>query len=415
MSSRPPRLARPALPVRSGRRGGARPNLRVQLTRSATRTATHWAAALAGAMLLAGPALAADPVTPGQRATAQQVSQTGVPLSALADNAPASHTVQRGDTLWAIAGIFLKTPWRWPELWGMNLQDIRNPHLIYPGQVLVLVKDGDRARLQLAGGSGQGQAPTNTVKLSPQVRSQLLDSGAIASIPLQLIGPFLNEAVVLNQDELAAAPRIVATQEGRVLISRGETAYVRGDLGGARSFTLFRQTKPLLDPLTRELLGHEAGYIGTAEFVRAEGTSPVNGLPVPATFVMSSARQEAGVGDRLAPVPARDFSAFVPHPPAVPIDGRVVSIYGEALSAGQNQIVSINRGTRDGIERGHVLALWSAGALAKDATAGKAQPIQLPDERSGLLFVFRVFDRVSYALILSANDPIKTGDRFSQP
>lgn len=412
MSSSPPRVACPALPVRTTRCGAAQRRRPVWSKQLATRLGI----ALAGACLLAGPARANDPVTPAQRSTAQQVAQTGVPLSALADNAPASHTVQRGDTLWAIAGIFLKTPWRWPELWGMNLQDIRNPHLIYPGQVLLLVKDGDRARLQLAGGSGtQGQAPTNTIKLSPRVRSELLDNGAIASIPLQLIAPFLNEAVVLSQDELAAAPRIVATQEGRVLISRGETAYVRGDLGGARNFTVFRQTKPLLDPLTREVLGHEAGYVGTAEFVRAEGSSPVNGLPVPATFVLGIVRQEAGVGDRLAPVPARDYGAYVPHPPATPLDGRVVSIYGEALSAGQSQIVAINRGARDGVERGHVLALWSAGAAAKDATGVRAQPIQLPDERTGLLFVFRVFERVSYALILSTNDPIRPGDRFSQP
>jgi hypothetical protein len=121
------------------------------------------------------------------------------------------------------------------------------------------------------------------------------------------------------------------------------------------------------------------------------------------------------VGDRLAPVPARDFSAYVPHPPAAAMDGRVVSIYGEALSAGQSQIVALNRGSRDGVERGHVLALWSAGAIARDSTGAKAQPIQLPDERTGLLFVFRVFERVSYALILSTNDPIKPGDRFSQP
>ena len=355
------------------------------------------------------------PITPAQRATAQQVAGAGVPLSALADNAPASHTVQRGDTLWHIASLFLKTPWRWPELWGMNLQEIRNPHLIYPGQVLVLVKDGDRARLMLAGGTADGQAPTNTVKLSPRVRSELLENGAIASIPLQLIGPFLNEAVVLNRDELAAAPRIVATQEGRLQVSRGELAYVRGDLGGARSFSLFRQSKPLRDPLSNEVLGYEAGYIGTADFLRADAKSPVNGLPVPATFVMTSARQEAGVGDRLSPVPPRDFSAYVPHPPAKPIDGRVVSVYGEALTAGQNQIVAINRGTRDGLERGHVLALWRAGAPANDRTNVKPQPIQLPDERSGLLFVFRVFDRVSYALIVSAYDPIRPGDRFSEP
>ena len=365
---------------------------------------------------LALPALANEPVTVAQRSAAQQVAQTGVPLSALAANAPASHTVQSGDTLWAIASLFLKSPWRWPELWGMNLQDIRNPHLIYPGQVLLLDKDGDRARLRMARSGGAiGQPPTNTVKLSPRVRSQLLDNGAIASIPLQLIEPFLNEALVLELDELAGAPRIVATQEGRVMISRGETAYVRGDLRGARSFTLFRESKPLRDPINGELLGFEAGYVGTADFVRAEGTAPVSGLPVPATFVMTSARQEAGVGDRLAPVPPRDFSAYVPHPPAGAIDGRVVSVYGEALTAGQNQIVSLNRGTRDGLERGHVLALWRAGAPATDRTGPRPQPVQLPDERSGLLFVFRVFDRVSYALILSALDPVRAGDRITQP
>ncbi len=371
---------------------------------------------LLAALLPVAQAQADLPITPAQRATARQVASAGVPLSALADNAPASHTVQRGDTLWAISGMFLKSPWHWPELWGMNLQDIRNPHLIYPGQVLELVRDGDRARLMLARrGGADGQMPTNTVKLSPRVRSTLLDNGAIASIPLQLIAPFLNEAVVLSANELDAAPRIVATQEGRVMISRGETAYVRGDLGGARSFSLFRQAKPLRDPGSNEILGYEAGYIGTAQFVRADGVSVSGGLPIPATFVMTSARQEAGVGDRLAPVPARDFSAYVPHPPATPIDGRVISVYGEALTAGQNQIVSLNRGDRDGLERGHVLALWRAGAAATDRTGDKPQPIQLPDERAGLLFVFRVFDRVSYALILSAFDPIRPGDRFSQP
>ncbi|MDH4394032.1 MAG: LysM peptidoglycan-binding domain-containing protein [Aquabacterium sp.] len=395
------------------------PHRPLLLARQAQRLPGGWPG-LALGLLLAGLAAGATaqgnlPITPAQRATAQQVAGAGVPLSALADNAPASHTVQRGDTLWAIASIFLKTPWRWPELWGMNLQEIRNPHLIFPGQVLLLVKDGDRARLMLGRGSADGQPPTNTVKLSPRVRSELLGNGAIASIPLQLIGPFLNEAVVLSQDELAAAPRIVATQEGRVMVSRGETAYVRGDLAGARSFTLFRQSTPLRDPLSNEVLGYEAGYIGTAEFVRADGKAPVSGLPMPSTFVMTSARQEAGIGDRLAPVPPRDFSAYVPHPPAGPVDGRVVSVYGEALTAGQNQIVAINRGKRDGLERGHVLALWRAGALGVDSTGAKPQPIQLPDERSGLLFVFRVFDRVSYALIVSASDPIRPGDRFSEP
>ena len=399
MHSRPPRPARPI---------------------SGTRRACVLGGWGAG-VLLALPSLANEPVSPAQRAAAQQVASTGVPLSALAADAPSTHTVQPGDTLWAISSLFLTSPWRWPELWGMNLQDIRNPHLIYPGQTLVLVKNGDRARLRLgqAGGAdgrdGAGQPPSNTVRLSPRVRSQLLDNGAIASIPLQLIAPFLNEALVLDQDSLANAPRIVASQEGRVMISRGETAYVRGDLRGARSFTLFRESKPLKDPSTDEVLGYEASYVGTADFVRAEGPTTSAGLPVPATFVMSSARQEAGVGDRLAPVAPRDYTAYVPHPPATPLTAQVLSVYGESLVAGQNQIVALNRGQRDGLERGHVMALWRAGAAAVDRTGARPQALQLPDERTGLVFVFRVFERVSYALILSAIDPVRRGDRVTQP
>jgi LysM repeat protein len=369
--------------------------------------------------LLALPAWAAGgnfPITEAQRSTASQVAQAGVPLSDLADNAPESHTVQRGDTLWDISKLFLKSPWRWPQLWGMNLDQIRNPHLIYPGQVLVLVKADGRATLRVA--QEASSAPTNTVKLSPRVRSELLANGAIASLPLHLIGPFLNEAVVFDTDELARAPRIVATQEGRVIVSRGETAYVRGDLGGARDFRLFREPKAMIDPETRQVLGYEATYVGTAEFVREGGLLPGpdgKSVIVPATFRVNNTRLEAGVGDRLSPVPPSDLSAYAPHAPSAPIDGRILSVYGEAVLAGQNQIVALNRGVRDGVERGHVLALWRAGSRAVDRTDGQRTPLRLPDERHGLLFVFRVFDRVSYALILSVQDPVGVGDRFTQP
>ena len=364
----------------------------------------------------AGPALAQSnlPITPQQRATAQQVAQAGVPLSELAPNAPDSHTVQRGDTLWGISSLFLKSPWRWPELWGMNLDQIRNPHLIYPGQMLVLEKVDGRARLRM-GRAGSG-APDNTVKLSPRVRSELLDNGAIASIPLNLIGPFLTEAVVFDTNELAAAPRIVATQEGRVMASRGETAYVRGDLGGARDFRLFRELKPLLDPITQEVLGYEGRYVGTAERVRDGAEARGDGVAVvPATFTVTTAKIEVIVGDRLSPVPQQELVAYVPRAPDGPVEGRIVSIYGDGLRAGQNQVVSLNRGKRDGMERGHVLALWRAGGKAVDTTDARRTPMQLPDERHGLLFVFRVFDRVSYALIFSVRDPVRAGDRYTQP
>ncbi len=354
------------------------------------------------------------PVTPQQRGTAQQVAQTGVPLSELAPNAPDSHTVKRGDTLWDISKIFLKSPWRWPELWGMNLEQIRNPHLIYPGQVLVLDKSGGRARLRLAQGG-----PDGTVKLSPRVRGEPMGDGGVPAVPMHLIAPFLNEAVVFSADELERAPRVVAAPDDRVMMGRGDKAYVLGELGGLRDWRIFRKATPLRDPTTKEILGYEAHFLGTAEYTREGGsTATADGkgsLAVPATFELLSVKEEVGVGDRLAAVPPRDFSNFAPHAPAKPLSGQIVAVYGEALIAGQNQVVSINRGAKDGVERGHVLAVLRDGPQVTDRTGERPAQIKLPDERHGLLFVFRVFDRVSYGLVLQVQQPVTAGDRFTQP
>jgi hypothetical protein len=367
--------------------------------------------------MVAAAALAAEPnfpITPQQRATAQKAAETGVPLSELLPNAPDIYTVKRHDTLWGISGLYLKSPWRWPELWGMNLEQVRNPHLIFPGQVLFLDKSNGRGRLRMGapvGGAGDAG-------LSPKIRSKDIALDGIASIPFNLIEPFLNEAVIFETNELAAAPRIVAAQEGRVLLSRGDTAYVRGDLGPEREYRIFREPRPLKDPTTREVLGFEATYVGATEYTvqgetrtNAEGKAEI----IPATFTVTSIRQEAGVGDRLAPVPAREYTNYAPHPPAAPISGQIVSIYGDALTAGQNQIVALNRGAVDGIERGHVLALFRDGKVVVDPTEKGRTKIKLPDERHGVLFVFRVFSRMSYALILSVKDPVSPGDRFTQP
>jgi len=379
---------------------------------SSTRPAAAFGAALA-ATLFAGSAVAVDyPITSQQRGTAQQVAQAGVPLSELAANAPDSYTVKPRDTLWDISKLYLKSPWRWPELWGMNLDQIRNPHLIYPGQVLYLDKTGGRARLRV------GQQPDGSVKLSPRVRASGLDGNAIASIPFHLIEPFLNEAVIFENNQLETAPRIVATQEGRVMLGRGDTAYVRGDIPTQRDFRIFREPKPLKDPTTQEVLGWEATYVGAAEYTRqGESRSGADGKPeiIPATFMVTGIKQEAGVGDRLSPVPAREFSNYAPHAPQGAVAGQIVSIYGDSLTAGQNQIVSLNKGARDGMERGHVLALWRNGEQVLDKTDPARPTIKLPDERHGMLFVFRVFDRMSYALILSVKEPVKAGDRFTQP
>jgi LysM domain len=352
------------------------------------------------------------PITPSQRQTAQQIAQAGIPLSELVPNAPDSHVVKTGDTLWDISKLFLKSPWRWPELWGMNMEQIRNPHLIYPGQVLYLERSGDRAHLRV------GQPVGNTLKLVPRVRSKDLGLNPIASIPFHLIEPFLNEAVIFEKNELELAPRIVATQEGRVVLSKGDTAYVRGDLGADTAYRIFRQPKPLIDPTTKEILGFEAVYVGTANYIRAGDTRPgPDGKPeiVPATFTVSSLRLEAGVGDRLTPVASREFTNYAPRRPDNPIGGQIASIYGDGLIAGQNQIVALNKGERDGVERGHVLALWRDGIHAVDSTDASRPVMKLPDERHGLLFVFRVFDRMSYALVLTVQEPVKAGDRFTEP
>jgi hypothetical protein len=354
------------------------------------------------------------PITTEQKATARQVAEAGIPLSELSPNAPDSYTVRRGDTLWGISGIFLKRPWRWPELWGMNIQQIRNPHLIFPGQILYLDKSNGRARLRLGQPVGDG----GHSKLVPRVREGSLDD-AITTVPVHLLEPFFNEAVIFDtSEELLKAPRIVATQEGRVMLSRGETAYVRGDLGSRLDWRLFREPKPLRDPTTREVLGFEAQFVGTGTVVRQglEGTgADGKAMVIPSTLTINSLRQEANVGDRLAAVPPREFTNIVPHPPRQDIAGQIVSIYGDSLTAGQSQIVALNRGARDGMERGHVLALWRDGAVVRDMTVEAKTPIKLPDERHGLLFVFRVFDRMSYALILNVQEPVKPGDRFTQP
>jgi hypothetical protein len=373
-------------------------------------------AVLALAVLAAAPSVTqAFPITPAQRDTAQQVASKGVPLSELAENAPDTYTVKRGDTLWHISSMFLKSPWRWPELWGMNLEQIHNPHLIYPGQLLVLEKIDGMARLKLGstvGGVG------DTVKLSPSIRSESSDTAAIGSIPMNLIAPFLTDAMIFDANQLINAPRIVAAEEGHVTLGRGDTAYVSGDLGNTRNWQVFRAPKALVDPDTKEVLGYEARYVGSAERKQDGESRPgaaTGGLTVPSTFQITSNREEASVGDRLAPATVRDFAPFVPHPPAGQINGKVVSLYGDALSAGSNQIVSLNRGARDGLERGTVLALWHEGAVTHDKSVDHGSLIKLPDERIGVIFVFRVFDRMAYGLVLDTIVPTLPGDRVTAP
>ncbi len=382
--------------------------------------------------LAASPALAQNlPITAGQKATATQVAQAGVPLSELAANAPDNYTVKSGDTLWAISGLFLKSPWRWPELWGMNMAEIRNPHRIYPGQQLFLEKKDGRATLRSRAGSGAADGGIETVRVSPRVRSQSLADNVIPTLKSQFIEPFLSEPMVVDEAGLTGAPRIVATQEGRVMLSRGDRAYARGPAdkmialgkGPQNDYRVFRNATPLKDPISGEVLGYEAQYVGKAQLVRGESkteTSADGGKATvqvePATIDIVFAKEEMRVGDRLLPEPERVLTSYAPHAPGSPVDARVISIYGSAVAnAAQNQVIAINRGTKDGLESGHVLALQKAGLTLVDKTTEARDSMKLPNERHGLAMVFRTFDRVSYALILEIGEVVHVGDHLVNP
>ena len=376
------------------------------------------------------------PTTSGQKATANQVAQTGVPLSDLAANAPDSYTVKSGDTLWAISGLFLKTPWRWPELWGMNLQDVKNPHRIYPGQQLVLEKTNGRAMLRTRQASANDGLPTDAVRVSPRTRFESLADAAIPALSGSAIEPFLAEPMIVDAAAFALAPRIVATQEGRVLLSRGDRAYARGEYSGNTAgqtlsdakgqpldYRVFRNTTVLKDPTTDAILGYEAQFIGKAELVRGESVQQMLGKDgkttteiVPATLDIVVAKEEMRVGDRLVAEPERASQSYVPRAPAVPMTGQIVSVYGSAVRfASENQVVVINRGNKDGMERGHVMAILKDGERLTDRTDSARTAIKLPNERNGLLMVFRTFENLSYALVLQITDGVKVGDRIVNP
>lgn len=367
------------------------------------------------------------PVTATQRSTAEQVATQGVPLAELAADAPDMYVVKRGDTLWDISGMYLKRPWRWPELWGMNLQAIHNPHLIFPGQTLYLDKTGGVARLRTTA-SGEPE----TVRVSPRTRSDSLSDTALPTLKPHLIEPFLAEPLVVDAETLKQAPRIVGTFEERVLMSTGDRIYARGDAanplrtdpGEPRQFRVFRDAIAMKDPLTGDILGYEAQYLGKAVLVRGEtfedssnGKGGMVSEYVPASLDITGIKEEIRTGDRLLPAPARTFTSYLPHAPQLDVDARVVSIYGSSAmaNAAQNNVVAINLGSQDGIEVGHVLSLMTKGNRVRDVNDGVRTEIKLPSERNGMVMVFRTFDRVAYALILNVSVPVRVGDRLVNP
>lgn len=359
--------------------------------------------------LHAAPA-AAQGVTPGQQAIAQRTAAQGIPVADLAPDAPSQYAVRHGDTLWDISGRFLRQPWRWPELWGMNREQVRNPHLIYPGQVLYLVQRDGRAYLST---TPPGGARGDTIHLSPQVRGDGVDDGAIASIPARDIEPFLVRPLVVEQDTLATSARIVAVPESRVYMGRGDQGYARGIAPGTAApgvdWQVFRPVQPVKDPVDGHVLGYQAEYEGNVRLER--GPQGPDGVSV---VRVTQSQQEMGPGSLLMPQPTREVMRYVPRAPEVGVDGRVAAVYGGLQYGGARQVVVLNVGSNAGLEPGHVLALSHAGGVARDLTDGN-RLIALPDERYGLAFVFRVFHGISYALVTDASNVISVGDRVTSP
>lgn len=319
-------------------------------------------------------------------------------------NAPDSHLVVRGDTLWGISGKFLQHPWCWPQVWDMNREQIRNPHWIYPGQIVYFDRVNGRLRL------GKSTGANDTVRLSPQIRSESLGQAAIPAIPAGQIEPFLSRPLIIEEGELQGTPRIVAAQEGHVNLGKGDVAYVRGDLKDVSLFQAFRPGTPLKDPVTKKIIGYEAVYLGTLKLTKADPTGASAH-----TFTVVSSQLEMGVGDRLLPVPPTPILNYVPHAPNQPIDARIVSIYGGVANAGQSQIVSVNRGSNDGVDVGTVLQLYRVGDVIVDRTEGKKETIKLPDTDYGSIFVFRVFKNISYGLVMQVKDSVQVGDVAKSP
>ena len=375
----------------------------------------------------------------------------------LQDSAPDTYVVVKGDTLWDISGRFLKDPWRWPQIWNMNRDEVKNPHWIYPGDRVVLDRSGPEPRLSLVKG---GQGGMRTVKLSPGQRETTISNDAIPAIPVRVIHPFLAQPRVVPQGAFDGAPFILGTNAERVVLAAGDDAFATGGKPGVNRWNVLRPGKALKDPETGEVLGYEVEYLGDARTL-------VEGAPQKIRITHSA--QEILAKDKLVEADNSTTFEYIPHAPATPLLGRIISAYGGLSDSGLYQTVVINRGSREGLEPGHVLSIFREGqavTLTRDEkdrmtwvnekSAGvpdggawlyndvrclkennkvtydqaadvrnafrstcigntSDRAIKLPDARSGLLMIYRVFDRVSYGLIMQSDGPVYLLDTVRNP
>jgi hypothetical protein len=330
----------------------------------------------------------------------QVVEQTAsrVPL---AEGHPDEYVVQRGDTLWDIASTFLRDPWYWPEIWHIN-PDIANPHLIYPGDVLRLVWINGEPRITTVGSS---------YRMSPQVRATPLED-AITTIPYEQIAAFLSKGLVLEKDQIDRLPYVLAIRGNHLIAAAGNDIYVRGGepaQPGTR-YSLVHIGDELVDPDDNRVVGYQGIYVGEGALSRGGD---------PATVSLAETSREALLGDRLLPEAIDIPLDFFPKAPDTQIDGRIISVVDGVSLIGQYHVVVMNRGARDGLAPGDVLTVFQTGEVVKDRFAGgsmfRGESVKLPDEEAGTVMVFKVYDRITYGLVMEATSDIHVLDAVRNP
>jgi hypothetical protein len=332
---------------------------------------------------------------------------------ALAPNAPDSYVVKRGDTLWGIAKVFLRDPWYWPEIWQVN-QQIQNPHLIYPGDTLRLVYIDGQPRITLQRGMVERG---NSARVEPRVRSQPLEA-AVTTIPYEAVAAFMSKPSVLSKEQIKTAPYVFATRDDHVALAEGDTLYARGFVTPAQMgthYNVVRVGDALRDPDDNRIVGYDGIFTASARVTR---------LGDPTTLIMTDSARETELGDKLFAGGVDVPLDFIPSSPKIKVNGRIMAVSDGVTIIGQYQVVVINRGARDGLAPGNVLAVFEVGGSQRDTVnrgylGGMsrlgAKNVRLPDERTGTFMVFKTFDRMSYGLIMEAKNIIHVSDRVENP
>ncbi|MDP1772205.1 MAG: LysM domain-containing protein [Methylobacter sp.] len=344
---------------------------------------------------------------------------------------PDQYTVVKGDTLWDVSGKFLTHPWQWPELWSRNTQ-IKNPHLIYPGDTLYFSMVDGKPQLSISRSDlpqPQAQAAPNTPcvlkeqdvkhgrkdfavseegKLLPCIRETELKQ-AIRLIPTETITSFLSSPKVVDENELGNAPYVVDFAGEHVIAGTGDRVYVRSITEPkSLAYTIYRPGNAYISPESEEPLGYEAQYIADASLQQPGD---------PATLVITKSASEIRIGDRIMPNADQDIALnYFPRPPEESIKGSIISVLGGVSQIGRYNVVVIDKGTADGILAGHELDIYQRGDIIRDEYSPvKNDMVNLPDEVAGTLMVFRPFERVSYALVMKATQALHVLDKVRTP